>query len=376
MLKINIFLNKHMNRQVKHKPRIAITLGDPAGIGPEIICRLFASRRPGRYGHFLVIGDKTVLDRTARSLHLPVRAVRVAGPGSGSGDGRSIPVLDRYPLARGRLRTGTVSALGGRAAFAYVKKGIELARSGQVEALVTAPLSKAALHKAGYAYDGHTEILSRMCKAKNSAMLLAGDNLRVILVTTHCALATVPRRLSAARVFRTIVLARQGLQELGVARARIGVLALNPHAGEQGIFGQEERRHIIPAIRKARAAGLDVTGPLVPDVAFRADQRRHYDILVCMYHDQGLIPFKLLEFKTGVNITVGLPIIRTSVDHGTAFDIAGQGRADCASLERACRLAARMARLKAGQVLPWNRSALRPSAGRPRGLERAAGKTS
>ena len=236
-----------------------------------------------------------------------------------------------------------MSAAAGRAAYAYIERAVTLAKAGEIHAIVTAPVNKEALAAAGVQHSGHTEILAQLTDTRDFAMLLMGRQLRVIHVTTHVALRRVPDLVTRERVLRTIRLAQRTLEDLGRPRGRIAVAGLNPHAGEEGLFGDEEQRAIIPAVEAARADGLDVTGPLPADTLFSRARGGEFDIVVAMYHDQGLCPLKMIAFDTGVNLTLGLPFVRTSPDHGTAYDIAGKGIAKPDSMIAAINLAAQLA---------------------------------
>jgi 4-hydroxythreonine-4-phosphate dehydrogenase len=253
-------------------------------------------------------------------------------------------VLNRWDELPADLPWGREDARAGRGAYEYLCHAIDDALAGRVRALVTAPLHKGALHAAGIDFPGHTEILAQRTGTAEYAMMLANDELRVLLVTIHIALAEVPVALSPEAELRAIRLAHRACRQAGIARPRIAVAGLNPHAGEGGAFGDEETRHIAPAIAAARAAGLDASGPWPGDTVFMRARKGEFDIVVAQYHDQGLIPVKYLGLDEGVNVTVGLPFVRTSVDHGTAFDIAGHGLADPASLRAAVRMALRMTR--------------------------------
>jgi 4-hydroxythreonine-4-phosphate dehydrogenase len=245
-----------------------------------------------------------------------------------------------------------VDGRAGKAAYEYVAKGIELALGGSIDAIVTAPLHKEAMNLGGYHYAGHTEILGALSGTKNYAMMLVGGPLRVIHVSTHVSMREACDRTRKERVLQVIRLADDSCRLLGLSSPRVAVAGLNPHSGEGGLFGREEIDEIIPAIEEAKKAGIDATGPIAPDTVFyRAAVKGHFDIVVCMYHDQGHIPMKVLSFETGVNVTVGLPFIRTSVDHGTAFGKAGKGTADHRSLNEAMMLAARMAKTNLERTL-------------------------
>lgn len=331
------------------KPVIAITMGDPGGIGPEIVLKALNARTVREVCKPVVIGDLGVLDGAKLSLPISTH-VQLKAVGKPEEDaGGAVPVIDLVNVPRAELTVGMPGAYAGRAVAGYIEKAAGLALEGRVDAMVTAPISKESLRLAGYTHPGHTEMLAELTGAKDFGMMLVGGGLRVILVTIHCALREVPGRITKDAVLKTIRLARRACADLGLARPRVAVAGLNPHAGEAGIFGTEEARHIAPACEDARALGFDVTGPVPPDTVFYRARKGEFDMVVCMYHDQGLIPLKLLAFDTGVNVTVGLPIVRTSVDHGTAYGIAGKGIADPASLIEAIKLAAEIAgRRKAG----------------------------
>jgi 4-hydroxythreonine-4-phosphate dehydrogenase len=330
------------------KPVIAITMGDPSGIGPEIAARASASAEVQRAVTPVIVGHLDTLRRaapeTAVLLH-PVTADRLAAVPSGR-----VGVLD-VGLPRRPLPWGELSAEGGESAVAYVFTAIDLALAGRAAAVATAPLNKEAMHRAGHKYPGHTEIFGERTGTPDVALMLAARNLRVIHVTSHYSLRNALELLSTPRILTTIRLADRTCRLLGVDRPRVAVAGLNPHNGEHGLFGDEEGRLIAPAVAAATAEGLDADGPIAPDTVFyKALGFRRYDIVVCMYHDQGHIPFKLLNFDSGVNVTAGLPIIRTSVDHGTAFDIAGKGVAKWDSMAEAILMAGEMARaLAAGR---------------------------
>ncbi len=321
---------------------MALTMGDGAGVGPEIIVKALADREVYRQVRPLVIGDLKVLAR-ARSFVSGVtpdlRSCR--NPGEAHYLPGTIDVIDLDNLTAD-LIPGQVQARAGKAAYEYIAKAVELALAGQVDAVCTAPLNKEALHLAGYSFPGHTEILAHLSGTSDYAMLLAGGPLRVIHVTTHVGLQEACNRITTSRVLTVIKLAHQVLVKVLPQTPRIAVAGLNPHAGEGGLFGREEIEAIIPAVLEAQAMGYEVTGPVPPDTVFWKAVQGQYDIVVAMYHDQGHIPVKLLGFETGVNVTVGLPFIRTSVDHGTAFDIAGTGQADPRSLLEALKLAGQL----------------------------------
>lgn len=314
------------------KPRLAITMGDAAGVGPEIVMKaltrsdVFARCRP------FVIGDAARLAEAGRIAGVAAGLNRIADPDAARFEPGSIDCLDPGLLPPG-LPFGQVSAAAGHAAHEYVRLATELAMAGRIEGLVTAPLNKEALRAGGHDFPGHTELLASLTGVAEVSMMLTGPGLRVILVTSHMGLLQAIRAIEPGLVERTIARGRDVLLKAGIARARIAVCGINPHAGENGLFGEgEEEQKIAPAVMAARARGWDVEGPLPADTLFYRARRGDFDMVVAMYHDQGLGPVKVLGLESGVNITVGLPVIRTSVDHGTAFDIAGTGRADERSL--------------------------------------------
>jgi len=286
------------------KPRIAITAGDPAGIGPEIASR-------------------AAEDARVRDVCEPI----VYGPPPGA----------TFP-------SGVLSAAAGRAAYDTIVRAVDDARSGEVAAIATAPINKEAFRLAGLPWSGHTDLLAHLTGARDVAMLFHSDELRVVLATVHVALADVPRTLTSSLMERTIALTARELPRFDKVAPRIAVAGLNPHAGEHGLFGDEESDVIVPAIEACRRRGIDVSGPFPADTLFVRARRGEFDVVIACYHDQGLIPVKLVAFGKAVNVTIGLPIVRTSVDHGTAFDIAGKGIADPESMVAAVLLAARLAR--------------------------------
>jgi 4-hydroxythreonine-4-phosphate dehydrogenase len=329
---------------VERRPLLGITMGDPAGIGPEVIAKGLAGREIARVCRPLVIGSMAVMQRTVQALGLPLRVVAVQGHGRQVARRGEISVLDPLERPLGRFRLGRATAKTGDAAVTFITKAVRLADLGCIDGMVTGPINKEAINLAGHAYPGHTELLADLTHSREVGMMILGGPLKIMFVTTHLAIRDLPDALTPARVERAIRLAHRALREFfGVPRPRIGVAALNPHAGEGGLFGDEERRTILPAVRRARAAGIGASDPLPADTLFGKAVRGEYDGLVAMYHDQGLIPLKLVAFGRCVNLTVGIPIIRTSVDHGTAYDIAGKGLADPGSLIEAVKLAVRLA---------------------------------
>lgn len=332
-------------------PRIALTLGDVAGIGPEVTARAVADPAVRDLCRPVVVGDARVLQRAAEiaGLRLPAEerptlreAAGLAGIGVWNPAGRPLPDVP----------AGIVSGTAGRAAHDWLVAAADAALAGEIDAVTTAPLSKAALHAAGLPYPGHTEILAERCGARDFAMMLylppgrivqGPHGLGIAHVTLHTSIASVPRLLSASSVAATAGLVDTFLKRLGCERPRIGVCALNPHAGEEGLFGDEEARIITPAVAQARRQGIDAAGPFPADTLIRRAVLGEFDGLAAMYHDQGHIALKLIAFGTAVNVTLGLPIVRTSPSHGTAFDIAWQGKADATGMIEAIRTAARLA---------------------------------
>jgi 4-hydroxythreonine-4-phosphate dehydrogenase len=333
------------------RPLIAITAGDPCGIGPEVVLKALAHDAVYAQCRPLVVGDARVLRRALGWLpDLDLALNLVAAPDAGRYVAGTVDVLDLHDADPAACPVGQVSAAGGRAAVEAVFRACDLALAGAVDAIATAPLNKAAMNLAGIHYAGHTELLADRTGAANVSMLLIGEGLRVVHVSTHVSLAEAIRRVTPERVEAVIGIAAEACAALGIDQPRIAVAGLNPHAGEGGLCGDEEARSIQPAIEAARRRGLTVTDPQPPDTVFLRADRGEFDIVVAMYHDQGHIPMKLLAFDSGVNVSVGLPIIRTSVDHGTAFDIAGTGRASEASMLAALDVAVQMARSRRTQA--------------------------
>ncbi len=328
-------------------PLVAVTMGDPAGIGPEIIAKTFADPGFHARNRALVVGDAGMLERAAQLLGLPLRVNDIPEPEDAAFEPGTADVLQvgELPLD---LPFGELDARAGDAAFRYVERATRLASAGRVAAIATAPLNKEAMHLAGHGYPGHTEILADLTGTEDYAMMLVTDELKVIHVSTHVSLKEAIERAQPERELAVIRLAHESLQKLGVESPRVAVAGLNPHAGENGLFGKEDLEKIRPAVKAALSEGVDASGPWAPDTVMMRARQGHFDVVVVQYHDQGHIPVKLMGFDTGVNVTVGLPFFRTSVDHGTAFDIAGTGKADHASLEAALDLARTLARAEEG----------------------------
>jgi 4-hydroxythreonine-4-phosphate dehydrogenase len=334
------------------RPLLAITMGDPAGIGPEVIVGALRRRKVRTLCRPLVIGDARILSRAAAAAGKRFPARSIATAAEAAKHPNSICVLDVQNADPDAIPFGQLSAAAGRAAADYVMRAVELAQSGAVAGIVTAPINKEALRLAGVPYPGHTEMLSTLCGGCQVAMMLVYENIRVSHVTTHVSLRQACDLVKQERVLSVIRLTDQALQRMHLTRRILAVAGLNPHAGEGGLFGDEEIREIAPAVADAQAEGIDVVGPLPPDTVFARQRAGEFDAVVAMVHDHGHIAIKTVGFMPdargrmragGVNITLGLPIIRTSVDHGTAFEIAGKGVADPTSMVDAITLAAEMA---------------------------------
>jgi 4-hydroxythreonine-4-phosphate dehydrogenase len=328
------------------RPLLAITMGDAAGIGPEIVIKALTEHRKAidAVGRPVVVGDLGALERAAHVVDRTV-ALRPADPPFSTllGD-EAVAVHAVGALNLLSIPFGQVSAEAGAAAVAYLERAIDLAKAGAVDGIVTAPINKEAIHRAGVDFPGHTEILAERTGTDLYGLTLVSPDLAVVHLSTHLPLSEAIALVTRERVSRFIRLTHTVGRQLGYERPRIAVAGLNPHAGEEGLFGTEEREAIAPAVAEARSSGIDVMGPVSPDVVFLQARRGVYDLVLAMYHDQGHVAVKTMGFERGVNVTAGLPIVRTSVDHGTAFDIAGTGRADPTSLIEAFVLAARITR--------------------------------
>jgi 4-hydroxythreonine-4-phosphate dehydrogenase len=330
-----------------HTARIAITMGDPAGIGPEIIVKAFQDELS--FCHPIVVGSARFLDSIARQMKIPVSVHAITSPGQARFQTGVLDVLDLDNVSPDLAR-GQATAEGGKASVEYIETAVKLALGQNVAAITTAPINKESIHKAGFFYPGHTELLAQLCGAKTVALMLAGKNLRVVLATTHLPLNKVSEQITVARVQTTVQLTHQWLKRHVTDIPKIAVTGLNPHCGDGGIFGGEEQIAIIPAMDAARKKGIQVEGPFSADALFIRGQFDAYDAVIAMYHDQGMIPIKMDSEGTAVNITLGLPILRTSVDHGTAYDIAGTGTASPKSLKIALKKAAELS--QSGAVAP------------------------
>lgn len=336
------------------KPLIGISVGDPAGIGPEITAKALSHVEIYEICRPLVVAEAELMREAIRFSKLDLTLHPISSPIEGLYQFGTMDLIDLKNVDGKSIRHKSVSAEYGRASFEYVKKVIELAMTKEIDATVTGPISKEAINLAGFHYSGHTEIYADLTRTKDYAMMLIHDQFRVIHVSTHVSLREACDRVKKDRVYKVIQLGYQTLKRLGVENPRIAVAGLNPHAGEDGLFGREEIEEIKPAIQEARNQGLNVEGPIPPDTVFSKMKGGQYDLVVVMYHDQGHIPTKLIGFQyddkkktwesiSGVNITCGLPIIRVSVDHGTAFGKAGEGRANPESMIQAIKIAAKLA---------------------------------
>jgi 4-hydroxythreonine-4-phosphate dehydrogenase len=335
---------------VNGKPVLGLTMGDPAGIGPEICLRALQAPDVLQRCVPVVFGDAAILEIVSGKVSFFGAGSKTAALGRprvvSLTEWEKIQtvteplIVDCAAIDASKVEPGKVSAACGRAGYIYIENAIQAALKGSLQGVVTAPIHKESLNLAGVKFAGHTEIFTALTEAKRSCMMLYSDKLTVSMATTHIGYQDVPKKLSTQRIVNVIELTADAMRRMLNREPRIGVCGLNPHAGEHGLFGNgEEENFVIPAVAQTRGQGMDVSGPLVPDAIFTSAQRGKYDAIVTLYHDQGHIPFKMLAFDSGVNITLGLPIIRTSVDHGTAFDIAWQGKADPQSLYAAIRVA-------------------------------------
>ncbi len=332
------------------KPVVAVTLGDPTGVGPEVILQALGYPEVQRVCRPLVLGDLGVLQRTQvgrggpRLKLIPWERGQPLPRFKGA-----VPVLSLTSLSPRDSHPGRPSRPCGDAAYLYIREAVEIVMAGDADAMATAPISKKMLHLAVHYYPGHTELLAEMTRTKDYRMMMLGKSLKVVLVTVHLPLSRVSAALSRRQVRVTLELTDLAMRHsFGLSRPRLAVTGFNPHAGEDGIFGLEEKKFIRPAIEEARQGGVRAYGPFAADSLFHQAVAGRYDAVICMYHDQGLTPLKLLHFFDGVSLTLGLPIIRTSVDHGTAYDIAGKNKADPSSMKEAILLAAKLALRRKG----------------------------
>ena len=327
-------------------PRIGITMGDPAGIGPEVVLKAVAEREVLDTCAPVIVGDAQLLAHTARKLNLQCgyEVVRRDEPWPDSLGDSAGPVIFHLDNINASIEPGVESGEAGRASAEYIEAAVELCGAGRLDAISTAPINKRALFLGGYSFPGHTEFLAHLTGSDDCAMAFVAANLRIVLISTHVPLSEAIRLVERERIERVVRLADRELRRWGIAAPRIAVAALNPHGAEGGLFGVEESAEILPAVESCRAEGLDARGPYSADTVFLRASRGEFDAVVSLYHDQAMIPVKCLSFGEAVNVTLGLPFIRTSVDHGTAFDIAGRGVAEHSSMVAAVVLAAELAR--------------------------------
>jgi 4-hydroxythreonine-4-phosphate dehydrogenase len=319
------------------RPRIPLTTGDPAGVGPEVVLKAVSDESLAGLAEWIIVGGESIVRAAAEQCGIDLERTRAR-------------LIHAGQLEWGDFPVGRVSAACGRASLDYIREATRRAVAGEADAIVTGPVNKEAVTLSGEHFTGHTEFIAQLCGATESRMLLVNDKLRVVHVTTHVSLRQACDS-TIQRILRTIELGHEAMLSLGCENPRIGVCGLNPHAGESGLFGPEDAALIVPAIEAAARKGIRVEGPVPGDTVFLKAVRGHYDLVVAMYHDQGHIPMKLVDFENTVNVSLGLPIIRTSVDHGTAFDIAGKNMADPRSMKAAMRLAASMAGYRLRQRL-------------------------
>jgi 4-phospho-D-threonate 3-dehydrogenase / 4-phospho-D-erythronate 3-dehydrogenase len=324
---------------VANIPIIALTMGDPAGIGPEIIVKAFQDDTLHLQSRAVVIGDARLLKAAAKKYAPEILIRTVNHPHEGWYQTCTIDVIDLNNVPED-IPIGIPSAQSGQASYEAIKTAVDLALNDEVSAITTAPINKKSLHLAGYPFPGHTELLAHLTNSKQAALMMAGNSMRVVLVTTHCPLEQVKSLITEERVRNIIHLTHEWLTRHVTPVPNIAVTGLNPHCGDGGIFGQEEIDHILPALKAVQTEGIQASGPFSADALFGRPGFQKYDAVVCMYHDQGMIPVKMDSAGQGVNITLGLPILRTSVDHGTAFDIAGKNKACAENLKKALRTAA------------------------------------
>jgi len=327
------------------RPILGITMGDPSGAGPEIVTKAWADPKMHAIARMVAIGDAATLAQAFRITGAPGTVRAISSVSEARFEPGTLDVIDLHDVDLAQLQFAKVQAMAGKAAYDAVEKGVRLALAGEIDALVTSALNKEALNLAGYHYAGHTEILADLTGTKSVTMMLTAGDFRVTHVSTHVSLREAIERVKRERVLAVIRLTHQALRQMGIAEPRLAVSGLNPHAGEGGLFGTEDATEIAPAIDAGRAEGINIYPiPMPPDTVFyRMAHRKEFDAVVAMYHDQGHIPTKVLGFAEGVNVTLGLPIIRTSVDHGTVFGKAGKGTADETSLKRAIEVAVTMA---------------------------------
>lgn len=324
-----------------NRPVIGISMGDPAGIGPEIIVKALNTPKIHAVCRPIVIGDTAIIKKALKFLSIPLNIMPVDHPANAINDSKTICIINKSNLDETVIGLSCPTMETGKAMENYIITGVRLAQNKEIDGLVTCPITKTGLKIAGSRFHGHTELIADQTGTQEFAMMLAGARLKVVLVSIHIPICQVAKSLTVQNILQTIDLTRDSLvNRFGIPSPKLAVAGLNPHAGEESMFGNEEEKIIMPAVEVARKQGLNIDGPLPPDTVFFHAVNGKYDAVICMYHDQGLIPFKLVHFKDGVNTTLGLPIIRTSVDHGTAYDIAWRGIADPTSLVEAIYMAA------------------------------------
>jgi len=328
----------------RYKPLLAITMGDAAGSGPEIIAKTLAEPEISAACRCVVIGDADTMRESLKITGVPGRVRAIEKLTEALFKDGVIEVIDLHNIQLNKLTRGRVDPMAGKAAFEYIKLAAELALAGECDAIVTSAINKESLNKAGYHYDGHTQLLAELCGVPDVAMMLVSGQLRITHVTTHVSLHEAIEMVRPERILTVIRLTDEAVRQMSVNKPRIAVAGLNPHAGESGLFGDEEAKYIKPAIEAACRQGMNVAGPFPPDSVFFRASEGQFDAVIAMYHDQGHIAIKILGITQGVNVTLGLPIIRTSVDHGTVFGKAGKGTADPTSLIEAIKLATAMSR--------------------------------
>ena len=329
------------------RPVVGITMGDPAGVGPEIIAKALCDPEIRDTLRPIVYGDKGVMTRVVKQLDLPLKVQEITAVQGARILDDTIHVKSISNLKVGRLRYGKPDRNCGRAMVNYIKEAVRNALSGEIDAITTAPINKEMINEAGFRYSGHTELMAELTGSRGYAMMFAGEKIKVSLVTTHVAVRDIILRISPGKIYKVGLLTWKALRDyFGVESPRLAVCSLNPHSGEGGLFGDEEKEIIHPAVISLQSVGIDAVGPFPPDTVFYHALNGKYDAVISMYHDQALIPVKLVHFKDAVNITLGLNIVRTSVDHGTAYDIAGKGIADYTSMKHALIMAAKISKIK------------------------------
>jgi 4-phospho-D-threonate 3-dehydrogenase / 4-phospho-D-erythronate 3-dehydrogenase len=339
------FKIKNLKFKIRSKPLIAVTMGDPAGIGAEVALKALASSLKRSRSNYLLLGDYHHLVRCAQKFKIRIPLVWVNEAGLARQLKGQVGVLDLGGVSK--ILWGKISASNGKAAVRYVTEGARLALDGEVDALVTAPINKEAIHKAGCPFPGHTELLAHLSQTKSFAMMMVGGPFKIVLQSIHLSLKESITKVKPGLVWEKLEMTHRTLRDwFGIPNPRIAVAGVNPHAGENGAFGKEEIKVLKPVVLKAQGRGWKVSGPHPPDTLFYWASKGKFDAVLCMYHDQGLIPLKLAAFDSGVNMTLGLPFVRTSPDHGTAFDIAGKGKANPQSMVSALQLAERLSKQK------------------------------